>query len=401
MKQIKLQFKKSPENGQGEIVIDVSLGQVTGAFSTGVFINANEWDEVEEKVIFDSNNIMRAIFLYNSWEKLTAEIEDLKKVVAKLDRRNPNYTFDDLEIKFRGATGKRQFLSFMEEQIALLIREKRVKTAQSYTSARKIFSAFLEEKDIALEYIDSDLICDFEQYLITRGMVRNTTSFYVRILRSAYNKAVQLNLVKQCFPFSQVYTGIDKTQKRAASQRAIYDLENDRRLSRNMSLARDLFLFSFYCRGISFVDLARLKQSNIKNGVLSYVRSKTGQQLHIGLEPCMEKIIRRYEDWGQAEGYLFPIVYNENDFYKEYASGLRIHNLRLHRISKRLKIDPPLTSYVARHTWATLAKKKGVPLGVISECMGHTSEGTTKIYLASLDQNVLDKANKMIITGRK
>lgn len=401
MKQIKLQFRKSPDSDQGEIVIDVSLKKVSGTFSTRVFINTSEWDDVEEKVVFDSNNILRAIFLYNNWEKLTVEIDHLKKVIEKLDRRNPNYTFDDLEVKFRGATGKKQFLAFVDEQIEFLLREKRIKTAQSYSSARKIFYTFLEAKDLEMEYIDSDLICDFEQYLITRGMVRNTTSFYIRILRSAYNKAVQQNLVKQCFPFSQVYTGIDKTQKRAASQRAINDLENDRRLSRNMSLARDLFLFSFYCRGISFVDLARLKRSNIKNGVLSYVRSKTGQQLHIGLEPCMEKIIHRYEEWGQAEGYLFPIVYHEKDFYKEYASALRIHNLRLRRISKRLKIDPPLTSYVARHTWATLAKKKGVPLGVISECMGHTSEGTTKIYLASLDQNVLDKANKMIISSRR
>lgn len=402
MKDIKLQFRPLPEmNTQGEIIIEVTHNNVCGTFDTGIFIQANEWDTEEEKVIFDSGNILRTIFLYNNWEKLNGELEDLKKVIEKLERRHPNFSFDDLEIKFRGATGKKEFIVFIDDLIRSMTKNNRLKTAQSYISTRKIFYTFLEERDIAMGYMDNDLMSDFEQFLLGRGMVRNTTSFYIRTLRSAYNKAVQQNLVKQCFPFSQVYTGIDKTQKRAVSHKTINDLENDQRMTRNMSLSRDLFLFSFYCRGISFVDLARLKKTNIKNGVLTYMRSKTGQMLSIGLEPCMEEIINRYESYGQAPDYVFPIIFNEKNFYQEYSSALRVHNLRLSRISKRLKIDPPLTSYVARHTWATIAKKKGVPLGVISEGMGHTSEGTTKIYLASLDQNVLDKANKMIISNKR
>lgn len=402
MKEVKLQFKQDRDNDvHGEIVINVVSNAVAGIFETGVHLSPKEWDSSENKIIFDSSDILRAIYLYNNWEKLTADVEKIKKVIAKLESRNPDYTFDDIEIRFQGATGKKPFLAYIGEIIGQLKKENRIKTAQSYMSAYNIFSKFLNNRDLALEYIDNEIIVDFEQYLITRGIVRNSSSFYMRILRSAYNKAVHANLVKQCFPFNNVYTGIDKTQKRAVSQDIIQDLEKEKRLSRNMMLARDLFLFSFYGRGISFVDLARLKKSNIKNQVLSYVRSKTGQLLHVGIEPCMERIIQRYESWGQAEGYIFPIIYDENQFYKEYSSALRIHNIRLKRLSKRLQIDPPLTSYVARHTWATIAKKKGIPLEVISEGMGHTSSGTTRIYLASLDQNVLDKANKMIISNKR
>lgn len=402
MKQIKLQFRPLPDiDARGEIIIEVTHNVVYGVFDTGVVIQSNEWNTKEERVIFDSGNILRTIFLYNNWEKLNEEIGNLKRVIEQLERRHPNFSFDDLEIKFRGATGKKEFIVFMNELINLMIKNNRIKTAQSYISTRKIFQHFLEEGDIAIGYIDSDLMCDFEQFLIGRGMIRNTTSFYLRTLRSAYNKGVQQNLVKQCFPFSKVYTGIDKTQKRAVSHKAINDMENVNRMTSNMSLSRDLFLFSFYCRGVSFVDLARLKKTDIKNDILSYTRSKTGQTLNIGLEPCMKEIISRYEKSGQAPNYIFPIIFNEKNFHKEYSSALRVHNLRLKRISKRLDIDPPLTSYVARHTWATIAKKKGIPLGIISEGMGHTSEGTTKIYLASLDQNVLDKANKMIISNKK
>ncbi|MEG0499826.1 MAG: site-specific integrase, partial [Rikenellaceae bacterium] len=278
MRQIKLQFKPSSvDKATGEIVIEVLFPTAEGQFETGVYIQSDEWDLEGEKIIFDSDNILRAIFLYNNWERLNGEVEKLKIIIQKLEHRRPNFTFEELEVKFRGANGKKEFLAFIDEQVLLLMRDKRVKTAQSYNSTRNIFAQFLGNKDIAMEYVDSDLMCDFEQFLLNKKMVRNSTSFYLRILRSIYNKAVQQDLVKQNSPFSQVYTGIDKTQKRAATQRAIYDLENDKRLSRNMALARDLFLFSFYCRGISFVDMARLKQENIKNGILSYVRSKTGQ----------------------------------------------------------------------------------------------------------------------------
>lgn len=402
MEEIKLQFKHDRDNSvHGELIICVDDDTAKGIFETGIQISSKEWDFNEHKVIFDSTDILRAIYLYNNWESLNNDVEKIKKIVTKLKSRNLEMTFHDIEVKFRGATGKKPFLAYIDEIMVQLKKENRVKTAQSYKSAQNVFSKFLNDRDLSLEYIDNELISDFEQYLMGKGIVRNSTSFYMRILRSAYNKAVHANLVKQCFPFANVYTGIDKTQKRAVSQRTIHELETEKRLSRNMSLARDLFLFSFYCRGVSFVDLARLKTNNIKNGVLSYVRSKTGQLLHVGIEPCMERIIQRYESWGQADGYIFPIIYNEKDFYREYSSGLRIHNIRLQRLSKRMQIDPSLTSYVARHTWATIAKRKGVPLEVISECMGHSSSGTTKIYLASLDQNVLDKANKMIISNRR
>ena len=152
-------------------------------------------------------------------------------------------------------------------------------------------------------------------------------------------------------------------------------------------------MFSFYMRGISFIDMANLRKSNLKNGYITYARSKTRQILTVKVEECMTDIITRYES-ETVDGYLLPIftAYNRNP-----ASQLRTYNKRLKRISTLLELEKPLSSYVTRHTWATLALRKGIPIEVISESMGHENITTTRIYLASLEQSIVDEANAAII----
>lgn len=404
MKSIKVKFLNPSDciEQQGYLVIEATHKHENVYFETDFCLHDSEWDSVNSKVLFNSTDIGRAIYLYNSWEKVIADLAKLDRIIDKLESRSNSFTIEDIKTKFIGASGKKLFLEFMDEMIEILNKENKIKTAQSYVSTRRAFHLFIGDKDIAFKYIDSDLMCDFEEFLLKRELVRNTTSFYMRILRSVYNKGVNRDYAKQTFPFKNVYTGIDRTDKRAVDEKVIVSLQNIGNLSGKLALCKDIFLFSFYARGLSFVDLAHLKDSNIKNGILHYVRSKTGQKLSVKIEPCMKEIIERYKLCGQSKGYLFPIIFNEKNFDIEYSNALRTHNLRLRRLSAILKIEPPLTSYVARHTWATIARKKGVPMSIISECMGHTSEGTTRIYLASFDQNTLDKANKLIISiGKK
>jgi len=152
-------------------------------------------------------------------------------------------------------------------------------------------------------------------------------------------------------------------------------------------------MFSFYMRGMSFVDMANLRQSDLKDGYITYSRSKTKQVLTVKVEKCMEEIIVCYK--GQTiDDYVLPIYDKQN---YNHSSHLRTYNKRLKRISKLLKLGKPLSSYVSRHSWATLALHQGVPVEVISESMGHENENTTRIYLASLDRSIIDKANAEII----
>lgn len=162
-----------------------------------------------------------------------------------------------------------------------------------------------------------------------------------------------------------------------------------------LDFTRDMFMFSFYTRGMSFVDMAYLKKSDIKNGILTYRRRKTGQELTIKWEKCMADIVAKYPE--NKTGFLLPIIKEPGNERKQYDNALHLVNYHLKDLSERLKLQRPLTMYVARHSWASAAKAKNIPLSVISEGMGHDSEATTQIYLASLETSVVDKANKMIL----
>jgi site-specific recombinase XerD len=272
--------------------------------------------------------------------------------------------------------------------------KNRTKTASIYATAQRSFARFRSGQDITIAKIDNELLVNYEAYLKNTGMRKNSISCYMRALRAIYNQAVKKGLTMQKHPFREIYTGIDKTIKRAVNEDIIIQLKNrDFSVQKKLVLARDLFLFSFYMRGMSFVDMANLKQSNIKNGYITYSRSKTKQNLTVKVEKCMGEIIDHYKAQ-TVDDYLLPI-YNQENYNP--VSHLRTYNKRLKRISKLLELDKPLSSYVARHSWATLAHHKGVAIEIISESMGHENENTTRIYLASLDQSIIDKANANII----
>ena len=157
-----------------------------------------------------------------------------------------------------------------------------------------------------------------------------------------------------------------------------------------------MLLFSFYTRGMSMIDMAFLKKKDLDNGVLSYRRKKTGQQLFIKWEPCMQEIVDRYNN--PASPYLLPIINRPGiEERKQYINESHRINRHLKAIGKELGLSVPLTHYVSRHSWASAARSKNIPISVISEGMGHDSEATTKIYLASLDTATVDEANGLIL----
>ena len=148
---------------------------------------------------------------------------------------------------------------------------------------------------------------------------------------------------------------------------------------------------------MSFVDIAYLQKKDLKNGILNYRRKKTSQLLYVRWEPCMQEIIERYAPESNSIYLLNIIKENKTDSRKQYLNALTLINRSLKSIGKLIGLDKPLSMYVARHSWASIAKTEGISLSVISEGMGHDSESTTQIYLASLDSSVIDKANQKII----
>ena len=272
----------------------------------------------------------------------------------------------------------------------------RHRTSETYRCALNSFLRYLRQPDIAISQIDTPLIDDYEHYLRQQGICSNSSSFYMRVLRTVYNRAVAQGHTPDRQPFRHVYTGIAKTTKRALSLDAIQQISQLHGLPGHELLARDLFLFSLYTRGMSFVDIAYLRPADISNGILTYRRHKTGQSLSMRWEQQMQDIVDRHPS--PNPDYLLPIIKRSNGHERsQYRECQRMVNAMLKSIARRAGITTPLTMYVARHSWASIAHAMGVPLKVISEGMGHTSERTTQIYLKSLDHSRIDTTNSDII----
>ena len=294
--------------------------------------------------------------------------------------------------------GTVKVLEFMENQICMMRNANRLGTAYNYEKTKKNLTEFLEGVDIPFTKVDEQFISEYNAFLIRRGMVRNSVSFYMRILRAVYNKAVRQRVVAPGNPFVDVYTGVDKTHKRAVSESVISQLYKlDLFSGTQLAMARDIFIFSYCTRGMAFVDIAYLKKDNIQNGVICYARRKTGQHLSIRLEPAIKKIIERYSCY--TSSYVFPILTTSEpkQAYEEYRIAINNYNRLLRRLSNMLPAECKLTSYTSRHSWATAARNHNIPISVISAGMGHTSEQTTQIYLKSIEDNEIDDANASLI----
>lgn len=394
MTSIKIKFRPSSVEGkEGCIYIQIIHNRVVRQLNTDYRIFTSEWDEGTETVIANGNrtNIVNAIK-----ERLAWDVVRLDKVVAQLDAERRKYSADDVITAYYRLTKEVSLFSFWHNVIAQLKQFGKVRTSETYAATLKSFMAFREGQDVPLDGISSDLMLFYEAHLKARGVRMNTISFYMRIFRAVYNRAVEKGLTAQNNPFRHVYTGVDKTVKRAIPIKAIKALkELDLSMKPSLDFARDMFMFSFYTRGMSFVDMAYLKKKDLQNGILTYRRRKTGQELTIKWEKCMAEIIAKYPE--SKTDFLLPIIKEHGNERRQYDNALHLVNYRLKELSTMLKLQRPLTMYVARHSWASAAKAKNVPLSVISEGMGHDSEATTQIYLASLETSVVDKANKMIL----
>lgn len=359
-----------------------------------------EWDERRSMVTVGQNS-ERKSFILSIRERIRWDMERLTKIGRKLDAEGLIYTADEVIDEFNRYAHEYSLFNFMESLIARLKQNGKIRTSETYRSTLNSFKKYRKDEDIMLDCITSETMEGYEAWHRKRGVAPNTISFYTRILRAVYNRAVEDDIIENRNPFRHVYTGVDKTVKRALPLALIKKIKVlDLSLLPTLDYARDMFLMSFYLRGMSFIDMAFLRKTDLKNRYVTYRRRKTGQQLIIEWTKEMQMILDKYPE--NNSDYLLPIIRNtgtnERCTYRNAGYNIN-HNLK--RIAEMVGITIPLTLYVARHSWASAAKAKGIPVSVISEGMGHDSEATTQIYLASLDTSAVDKANSLILRSLK
>ncbi|WP_308755786.1 site-specific integrase [uncultured Bacteroides sp.] len=400
MATIKMKFRPSSVSiKEGTLYYQVIHNRVARQINTGYKLYSAEWNGIDHQVVIPpGTGESRYSYLISLKKRIREDSVRLKNILVKLDHEGMRYTADQVVELYFSSPDNGGFLAFCQNLIDQMKQIGKVRTAETYTSAFNSFARFRDGYgDVPLDEVDANLMMKYEIYLKSKGVCPNSSSYYMRNLRAMYNRAVEKELIVQRNPFKYVYTGIDKTVKRAVSVKVIRQIR-DLDLTSNpaMDYARDLFMFSFYTRGMSFVDMAYLKKKDLQNGILSYRRRKTNQQLFIKWEKPMQEIVDKYNT--SETPYLLPIIRDTGkDDRRQYKNAAHLVNGKLKKIGLQLGLSIPLTTYVARHGWASIAKSKNIPISTISEAMGHDSESTTRIYLASLDTSIVDKANDIII----
>ena len=277
-------------------------------------------------------------------------------------------------------------------------------TAHVYRSTLNTVIVFNESESLAFHQITPEWLKRLEVYLRGGGCSWNTVSTYLRVLRAVYNRAVDSGkAVYVPQQFRSVYTGTRADRKRALEEGDMHKMFGHLAKSTvpsGLRRTQELFILMFLLRGLPFVDLAYLRKSDLKGNVITYRRRKTGRSLSVTLTSEAMVILERYRNRNVSSPYLFPILRSAEgtqEAYHEYQLALRHFNLQLGLLGSLLGLEGKLSSYTARHTWATTAYYCEVHPGVISEAMGHSSITVTETYLKPFTNKKIDEANERII----
>ena len=335
-----------------------------------------------------------------------------REQITQFKVEGKDYTLETLVQRVENPVRQMNFGEYLDYFIQQLKEENRLGYAESFKGLKSSIILYCDDLDFLFSDIDQQWLKRYEMFLIRSGKKENTVGIRFRSLRVLYNRAVSEKLVKrEYYPFDdfKVSRFHEQTMKRAISKEDIkrimsLDLHTVTTYhSPYLSLGRDLFLFSYLSCGINLTDMARLRYCDVFEGRLSYHRQKTGKLISFQLQPLALDIIEKYrKPEATPNDYVFPIL--DRKVHKtavqirdKVRKANKAANKALHRIGEQLGIPIDLTTYVARHSYATVLKRSGVSTAIISESLGHSSERVTQIYLDSFENSQIDEAMKNLL----
>ena len=393
---------KTLSNGEHPLMLRICKDGKKKYQSLGVSIKANQWDFARERPKPTCPNKEYILKL------ILDKQAELQQRMLELNTEQKEYTtttlLHDEHRKFELKTVKQFYQELIEQYMANEKCGNRLIYKSSYNSINVFTNGNLE---IPFSAIDVAWLNKYEKWLRSKGNKETTMSLMFRTLRSAYNKAIESKCARKSdYPFTDYrISKFDvSTEKRAIAKADVLKFSTDARpigKQQYVQLSKDIFIFSYLCGGINFTDIANLTKDNIIEGKrLHYIRQKTGKLIKLGLSEEALQIIRRYAV--ESKGYLFPIL-NTQLHKTPLQKQNRIHKM-LGKVNKNLKllaaqfgVEANLTTYVARHSFASVLKKSGVNIALISEALGHSDITTTQIYLDSFDNEQIDAAMKNLL----
>lgn len=398
-------------DGRYTLILQIICNRRRGVVFTPYALTREEFDAQKGVVLPLTRSRAARDFAREANEHIQNRIQELRSVIASFETTGRPYKPTDVTSLFRRKADRRFLRTYVLSLIEELVQQEKHGTARTYMSTLVAFEKFMGHQKCRLEEINTERLTAFTDYMHRLPLKRNTISFYIRCLRAIYNKAVRENLVHPLQnPFDTITLREDKTRKLAVDVGVLKRLSRIRLDDAPQRLARDLFLFSFYARGMSFVDMAYLKRVQIRGEVLYYNRRKTGQPFSVRITEPMAGILERYDNSGP---WVFPLMTEQDGrplqplegedetlfarrLHKRYRATLAWMSHYLDELSVQMGLEKKLSFNVARHTWASMARNKGIPVAVISGGLGHTSEKTTIIYLDEIDAHRIDEANDIV-----
>jgi site-specific recombinase XerD len=381
---------KKLKDGSHPIVIQFIKGRKRKLLSLGQSAKEDEW--IEDKGLPNRKHPYQHQLIHF----IRSKVAEANKIALDFESKNKPYTLEDIVIKMKGETSSEYLFVYFDRIIERYRGQDKKGNEMIYQSTKKSLQSFHEE-DILMSEIDNRFLNAYEDYLSRKGLKRNSIFVYMKTLRALLNKAIAEDVLSdETYPFKKYPIKSETTAKRAISKDEINRIRDlDLEPNSTLDMTKDFFMFSFYNRGMSFVDLAFLKRSDIRDSRIYYTRRKTGQKFSIKITEQSQAIIEKYSN--QDREYVFPIITRPDNKYLDYKNAARLMNKKLKTLATMAEIDAELTTYVSRHSWATIAKRSGIPTAVISEGLGHETEETTQIYLDSFENKTLDDANELII----
>ena len=400
---ISLDTRRPKKDGTFPIILRVTHNRKTTSVATGYSVPAEYWDQGRaaiKKTYKGFGNITR---VNNHILKQKAKAIDR---LTKLDEENKLKYMSVPQVKEKlGPKSKTSsFFQFTEEIIQSLLEEKRIGNARSYRNVLREIKKFQKNVDFPFTELNYQFLTRLEHYYLAKGLSVNGLGVYMRTIRAIFNKAIKAGLIdRAAYPFETYSIKSKPTKKRAIRYEDIQKIEAlNFEPSDPLFEARSMFLLSFYLMGVSFIDLAFLKVGNLVDGRVQYKRRKTGKFYDIKISANAQEILDHYLEDKEGQDYIFPIIKRTSlfDQFRDIQWALKRYNTRLKEIAQLAGIEENLTSYVSRHTFASIANNMEIPVTAISQMLGHTNLTTTQVYLASLRRDIIDEYGERVIGGK-
>ena len=392
-------------NGEHPIILRITKNKIRKHISIGINCLPKYWDISKQAPRANHPKRADIMALINKFEK------DFSAKIQEYNYLSKEYTIDQLvsAVLDNPKSLDALVVNYIDTLVATLKEEKRMGTAKSNNDCKLMLFRFHKDKKLTFQEINYAFLTKWESFMRKRGFKETSMAVYFRTLRSIINKAINEGIIpKTYYPFDNFKVSkFDlKTKKRALSKEDMIKIYNyPVKEGSKMSDCHKIFMFSYFNQGMNYIDIAKLQWSNIsKLGIMEYNRQKTGCGFAIQLGEQSLNILENYRKISgyNAENYVFPILnktihITPQQIQNRLLKVIKQVNINMKIIGKELEIETPITTYVARHTYATVLKRSGVSTSIISNALGHESESITQTYLDDFGTDVFFEANKHLL----